>query len=383
MRGFVIGFALLLLAVPAVASGKLSMDVDRTEIAINESLTVTYVYRGDLEKKPGFGVLEQDFEILGQRPSSNLQIINGVYNYELTWVLTLMPKRTGDLTLPQIAFDDEQSQPVSISVLPAASDDVELGDLYLEAELLPARGVVQQQFVYTQRLFHRGYLTGGDLSDPDVGNQNVVLRKIDRVRRYSIFRGGNRYQVYEQSYLVFPQTDGTLRINASGFTGQLNEPRRQPRLKRVSAPAVQAQVEPLPADYGAGDFLPAASVTLEENWPQDPATLVAGEPVTREITLTATGLPAAQLPDLPEVDAGDSLRLYPDRTEREDRFAQQGVVGTLKQALAIVPREAGQVTLPPLEVKWWDTDAGVARVASLPARTFEVLPGSAALAAPA
>lgn len=354
-------------------AANVSMDVERTQIADNESLTVTWIYRGDLKNKPAFEALEADFEILGQQPRSDLQVINGIYNYELTWVLTLMPKRVGELVIPAIDFDGELSPAVTITVSEAQSSDVDLGDLYLEAELTPADGVVQQQFVFTQRLFHRGYLTGGDLSEPNVGDQNVVLRKIDRIRRYSIFRAGNRYQVHEQSYLVFPQAPGTLRIGTSGFTGQLNEPRRQPRLKRVSAPAVEAAVASLPPAYGAGAFLPAASVMLEERWPQEPQQLIAGEPVTREITVTAVGLPAAQIPDLPEVEAGASLRLYPDRTERSDRFAQDGVVGTLRQAIAIVPREPGEVTLPAVEIKWWDTAANETRVARLPERRFSVV----------
>ena len=365
----------------AQAAGVVTVVPDRTTVNENESLTVVYSYSEELENEPDFSALQENFDILGQNRQSSLQSINGRFSYKLSWTLTLMPRRVGEVELPPVDFDGVKAEPITITVKAAPQDSSQpLGDLALEVEFTPREGYVQGQFIFTQRLYHRGWLAGGELTDPDFGDADAVVRQLEQTRRYSLFRGGERYQVFEQSYLVFPQRSGELRAAPSVFTGQLREPGRSPRLKRVSAPAESVDVRPVPASV-RGPFLPATELTLEETWPDDPIEFEQGRPVTREVRIMAKGLTAAQLPEIefPEVDG---MRVYADQARRDDQFAQDGVTGTVEQSVALVPQRGGNVVLPAIEIEWWDTGAGRARVARLPAREIAVRGAQAATPPP-
>jgi len=52
------------------------------------------------------------------------------------------------------------------------------------------------------------------------------------------------------------------------------------------------------------------------------------------------------------------------------------VAGEKTQAIAFVPTRAGTFTLPPVRLRWWDTQADRERLAELPARTLKVLPAA-------
>ena len=344
----------------------------------NESFNVEFVYSDEVRKSPDFDVLLEDFQILANTRSSNLLSVNGRFSYEHSYRLTLMPRRTGQLVLPPITFDGVQSEPIAITVKPSPVSDglTSLGDLHLEVTLEPERGYVQGQFILTQRLYHLGWLASGKLSEPKFGDSDTVVRQVEQAKRYTMYRDGQRYQIYEQSYLVFPQSSGTLTAEAIDFTGQLREPGRAPRLKRVSAPAVSVEVMGVPAAASSETFLPASRLTLEEEWPTD-VTFTEGQPVTRVLRVTVDGQMAAQLQEIALPDVED-LRVYADQPKRDDVFAQTGVTGTIEQSLALVPQRPGPLTLPAVRVSWWDVTSDTARVAEIPERVIEVAPGVAA-----
>lgn len=377
-----LAFAAAWLLSATAAAGEATVRADRTTVFENESFNVEFVYSEEVGIGPDFSVLEKDFDIIAQNRRSNLQSINGRFSYELSWQLTLMPKRAGVLVIPPVRFDNDESPAVEITVKPAPDADANapLGDLSLEVEMTPEEGYVQGQFIYTQRLYHRGWLAGGDLSDPEFEGGDAVVRQLEQVKRYSLFRGGERYQVYEQSYLVFPQRSGTLSTGEASFTGQLRPPGRAPLLKRVSAPSVSVRVKPVPAGFDGNTFLPAASLTLEEEWPEA-ATFEQGRPVTRVLRLTAAGLTAAQLPEF-RIAEVDGLRVYADQARREDSYAQDGVTGTVEQSVALVPQRPGTVRLPAIEVVWWDTGEDRRRRATLPARDIVVAAAANAAGGP-
>jgi len=50
-------------------------------------------------------------------------------------------------------------------------------------------------------------------------------------------------------------------------------------------------------------------------------------------------------------------------------------LGKRVEKFAIIPSKEGQLTIPAIELKWWDTKNNVEKTASIPARTFNVTPG--------
>ena len=105
-----------------------------------------------------------------------------------------------------------------------------------------------------------------------------------------------------------------------------------------------------------------------------------GEPITRTITLSAQGLTGAQIQPLPSTDSPD-YKIYPDQPKIEEQVSSAGILGIRTETLALVPNRMGEMVLPPIEVRWWDTEKQRMQTSALPAVTLQV--GAAATIASA
>jgi hypothetical protein len=126
-----------------------------------------------------------------------------------------------------------------------------------------------------------------------------------------------------------------------------------------------------PADFPDADWLPARDVQLSEEWSREPNEVVVGEPVTRKVTISALGQIETQIPALlpPKIDG---MNVYADKPDLSRLYEAEGIRGVRRDQYAMIGVRGGTVTIPELQVPWWDIEAGEWRVAILPAREIEV-----------
>jgi len=243
-------------------------------------------------------------------------------------------------------------------------------DLFIEAELVPAKVYVGAEARLVLRLYRAPGVAHGTLRPPALGDAGEL--SLLRVRTYSEERSGAVYDVFERSNVVVPHRAGRLVVPGASFEGALSyevynrATGTVPRTAR--GPETVLEVRPAPA--GAGEpFLPARSVTLEESWSRDPDALATGTPVTRTLVLHAEGLAADRLPRL-EMSAHPALAVHHDQPGLQTEYLASGMIGRRVQRIVLMPIGVGEVVVPELRVRWWDVEADAARVASLPGRTL-------------
>ena len=103
-----------------------------------------------------------------------------------------------------------------------------------------------------------------------------------------------------------------------------------------------------------------------------------GDAFTRRIRVTVQDALAMVIPPL-GLDAPDGLAAYPNPPIVTDDGGERGeaISGHRVETVTYVARQAGAYSLPPVELAWWDVDAGVLRRDTLPELRFDVLPGEA------
>ncbi len=387
------------LSLEAAASG-LSARLDRNRIAEGETVTLLLGISGEGGGTPDLAPLTQDFEILNRGQSMHMSFVNGRSTSRREWQLLLAPKRSGTLTVPAIQVGGMRSQPLSLEVLPAAQAAKQglPTPVRLEVEAEPRRPYVQQKTVYTVRVLSRLPLRQVALSDPQL--RNALIEPLGPERRYETQRGGQQYQVTERRYALFPQHSGEVQIEPPVLSAQLPQPAQgggnrffgrdpfaglggpfeQTRPLQLRAETVTLDVQPQPPGTPS-PWLPADALTLSDSWSPDPPEFRVGEPVSRTVVITAEGVSVAQLPDLAPT-APHGIKVYPDQAETATRRDGGALVAQKWTRAALVPARAGALTLPGLELPWWDSAAGQLRVARLPPREIEVLPVAAGRSTP-
>lgn len=375
---------LLLVLNPALSlSAQLKAVPDRTRVGLDESFNLELRADGSLDGDPDLSVLEQNFELLGRSQSSQMQIINGDFSRSTVWSLTLMARSAGSKEIPALCVGSDCSKPIKIEVLPAGKSNTLAGanDLLLEVATEPNKVWVQSQVLYKVKLLTRLNFLQASLSEPEPVGIEAVVQKLGEDRNYETERDGVLYRVFERDYLIFPQQSGQLKIPPVRFTAQVADGGRRSldpfnqRTRQIRRSSEEINIEVLPAAESEGrSWLPARELQLEDDW-QNPPRLTVGEPATRTITLSAMGVPAAQLPAL-KIDVPDGFRSYPDQPKREDRLKENGVLGILQEKLALVPTRPGTLRLPEIKIDWWDLDDERWHQARLPALDVEVLPAT-------
>ena len=68
------------------------------------------------------------------------------------------------------------------------------------------------------------------------------------------------------------------------------------------------------------------------------------------------------------------LKVYADKPEIVEQPAAESLLSRRIEKWAIIPQTSGELTLPALELSWFDTVAETYRVASLPSQVINVLP---------
>ena len=388
----------------ALLSQPLRADITATlsQDAIYDGDSVTLIIETtDMQQdgEPDVDVLQQDFEILGTRNSRHTQIINGQRSDKRQWHIELLPKNSGIVTVPAISVGAETTRALQLSVQPPPeADAADIGQpVFVKAEIEPAGGsaYVQQQLHYTLRLFYREGLSEGSFDGLEI--EHALIEQLGDDSRYNATINGERYQVLERRYAIFPEQSGELLIPAVVFNGRLAGERlrrgrssdmgsmmerffgdsvmRAPGKRiRLRTDAITLDIKPRPADYSGEYWLPGEQLELTDSWADGPPEFRTGEPVTRTVTLEMKGLESSHLPDI-SLPATDGVRMYPEPAENETRTDGKWVYGISKQTVAYVPVATGRITLPEIRIDWWDTALLQQRSTVIPAWEINVLAG--------
>jgi len=142
-------------------------------------------------------------------------------------------------------------------------------------------------------------------------------------------------------------------------------------IRQLRSQPLFVDVAPIPAEFNGPYWLPSGKVELREEWQGDLTGLVAGEPITRSLSLLADGLTAAQLPELELIPIA-GIKQYPDQAELENRRSANGVTGQRVQKVALIPGTAGRYLVPAINLPWWNLQSGKMEIATIPSRELIV-----------
>ena len=352
---------------------------DRTTIYENETLELTIRYGGQAERdEPNFDSLKSGFDIISSSRQQQYTWSNGKAESFTDWKLTLLPLKKGKLLIPSLNYAGHVSDAIEIQVLEpsTSSNQTQVQQaIFSETSIDKTIAYVQEQLLLTQRLYTSVSLTDYSLTPLDVENATVEQIAENQFQKRI---NGRDYVVIEVRYAIFPQSIGTLSIPAQRF-GAFEVPsrrqfgvfnRRGNQVIRVTE-AKMIEILKQPAHSSGVQLLPSSKVELTETWNGDLGELRVGEPITRTITMTAEGQTGAQINPL-DLPPSSDFKIYPDQAQIETKKTGDGVLGVRIESMALVPRRAGQITLPSIEVKWWNTRTRQTETTVVKSRTLNV-----------
>lgn len=361
----------------------LTAQADRTNITINETLTLTVRFEGGQpQSEPNFSPLSGQFDILSRQQSSQHSVVNGTVSTSTQWILMLAAKNSGQILIPPFELEGQTSRPITINVTtpaPKPGDTSITDDVFVEVSTDKNTVFINEQFLLTFTLYFNKSIDS--LDKPPFELPNARIEELKRVD-YQKTINNKRYGVAEYRYVVFPDSTididipkqtWTVRTSETPNAGRFSVRRGHTKLYRAKTQALTVKVKPKPDSYPANaSWLPAKEVTIRDNWSRSPEQLKVGEPITWTITIDANGVSSEQLPPILEGLVPNGFKAYPDQPNHETQLTADGIIGRRVESVAIVPNEAGELNIPAIELSWWDTEENTVKTAKLPAKTITV-----------
>lgn len=384
--------------------------VHASTVAPGDPITLRIRLRGAAAaNEPDLAPLARDFEVLDVHQSHQTSIINGVRDESVDYTVALVARREGDLVIPALPVGDTATDPVPVQVSARTGDVAERDDepeapmnpVLLETHVDRKDPYEQERVVLRINLYAAGDILEGALSSPEI--PGAVVESIGEDRQIEKEIGGKRYGGIERIYTIVPEASGDLVVPSIRFEGRVRVPMPAPQPRRqggfghsllddffanspmprdlfegffggasrrvaVGSNPVTLRVRPRPEGMAGQWWLPARDVALSEHWDPAAPSVRVGEPITRQIELRADGVSPAQLPALPSGGV-DGIKQYAEAPKTTET-----VSGTVRvDEITLIPTQPGPVTLPAIEVAWWDTKADALRKATLSPRSIEVL----------
>lgn len=358
----------------AVVQAKVTVQIDHQPIYLGETFSISLSQDNNTGGVPDLTPLQANFNVVGTERSVSYTVINGQANSLNQWIIMLMPKKAGIVEIPALTIGKEQTQPVRIEVLsngaggtdsknnqPAGSQK----ELFLTVQVDDQEPMINQQVIYTVKLFNSRRLLDNDFQGPQV--DNALLIPLGETRRYQTVENNILYAVEEQKYAIFPQKSGDLLVKAPVFNALIYD--QVPRRVSTHTKPMTLKVKPVPASYQGEHWLPAKLVRLTERYENTAQTLEQGATLTRSLTIEAEGIPAQLLPKLQFANT-DQYAVYPDQPRDHNRIIHQSLVGRRTIKLTYLFNQPGQVELPAIELHWFNLNSNKEEVIKLPPRSL-------------
>jgi hypothetical protein len=381
----------LLAWVAAALAAQVAVDVDTREVREGQTVGLTLTVVDATTRAPPELALPDGLQVSFQGQSQSRTIINFQSTTTTTFRYSLTALRRGAYTLGPFTVPTSEgplrTDVVTIEVGARTSG----GSEALVAEVGTERAYVGQVLVYHLRFQTDKALVHGRWSPPQAEGFTVEPSVEPVTAEYQIEQDGRPVSVEELFYPLRASAAGDRAIPGgvlqAGFAVARARPRGQPgffsdldrfgdvRTEVFSAPPARVEVVALPEEGRPAAF--SGLVGRFEVTATPSATEVnVGDTVTLEVVVRGDGpLAGFALPALP---AG-GYRVYDDQPAAEARLVDGTYLSTATFKRAIVPQEPGRLTLPGIEVSYFDPRA--ARYATASTQPVELVVGGTASAA--
>ncbi len=378
--------ALLWVAAPRTATAqKIEITASQTEITIDDQVLLSVRVTDAVGAEPELPALD-GFRVTPAGQESQVSFVNGRSSSSIGYRFLLTPLRTGTFEVGRatITVDDVEhsSQPFSIRVLEASATPVEQRDLFVTARVSTTTPYVGQQLIHTWRFYRRVQVADASLEPPSF--DGFLVEELGKLREYQATVRGQQYVVSEIRRALFPQEAGKLEITPSQLTVQVvvqsaNGRRRSllddffssrsTERRVLRGPLLELDVLPLPPAPGGftglvGDFDLSAELSRRE--------LKVGESATLKVTVAGRG--NSQLivePRLPELSR---FKIYDDKPSGTLDRSGSELRGSRSFSKALVPLAAGELTVPAIDLVYFDPEGAVYRTARTEPIALEVAP---------
>ncbi|MYA65166.1 MAG: protein BatD, partial [Gemmatimonadetes bacterium] len=334
--------------------------------------------------------MEEFGQYLGASTSTSMQVVNGRTSVALTYQYRFQAIKDGIFEIGPVKVTaggrTYETEPVSLIVAdtpapqggvadanePAAGVSPE--DLFVETDVSRTRVFENEPVVVEYRIFTRVPVEGSRITTlpQATGFWTEELEPSVEPQVEQVVRDGSQYATAViRRAILFPTGAGERTVEPLGIEAQVRVPdrrrqgvfgdffggsglfdRRVP--VAVASRPVTIEVLSLPTEGRPGSFTGHVG-EVDISATVDRPSVAANEAVTYRLDINGTGNLRALTP--PEISFPDEFETFPPETSDDIAPGGGSIRGTRSYEYVLIPRAPGSVTIPPVEVSYFDAGA--------------------------
>ena len=357
---------------------RLSASVDKNQLTLEDSIEYSVTIHGVRNpSKPELAPLP-DFQVRSSGTQSSTQIFNSDMRTSITYKYLLIPKNVGQFVIEPATLNLSgtiyKSNSITVAVKkPEPRKANKDKNVFTETSISKIDPFVNEQLVYTFKLFRRVEARNLNLNMP---YDESLFRKEDmgKAKRYSQIINGISYDVEEVSMALFPLKIGKAMIPPSmleldlifrtqgnrqsdPFARFFSDPffggSTQSVHKMLTTKQIDLNIRRLPDEgkpYEFKNLIGRFSISAELG----KTSLELGDTTTLTVAVSGTGniLDVTLASD----DLQGEFKVYPDQPTFKQTIHGNQIGGEKIFKFALVPYSAGDKTIPPISLSYFDPE---------------------------
>ncbi len=382
---------------------ELNLSLDKNTMTEGDTLHLTLSYNGNSGENPDLSALQQDFQIVSNLVSKQINYINGSLNQIKNWTIGLKPLKAGKITIKPVRLGNLSSnyaeveiKPVTdVAFVPDSKENTNSPYFQIEQQINTTSPYVGQQVNLMVTLYDSLGLSDGAFNISETAQKEwTIVPLTDKPLIKQEVINGKRMNVLRYMFAAFPQKSGSLTVPQIMFDGYyikdvgFEMPHFDDDLMmfgvdfrnafgqkvpvKMRAKAEKINVKPIPAGINSQAWLPLENLEIKSEWGKH-SNLKTGDAFSRKVKITATGIQENSLPpfEFPEMQG---FKQYPEQPITSEKVINGRIVTTAEINTVYIPEKSGDYLFPPLEIEWFNIKTNHFEKAVVPAEKITVLP---------
>lgn len=359
-------FFLFVISLPSYAAASLTASIDRTKIALGEELNLSIVAEGGKIEEPEIP-FSDDFDFSPSGTSSQMQIINGVYNSSETYNYRIVPKRVGKITIPATSSEIDgtryYSEPIVVEVTQTQDTSTldQSKSMFVLAQVNKKTAYVNEQLIYNFKFYTRVQTDLNQKNFPefkgfwveDMGKDNVFYQTINN----------QNYKIIEVNKAIYPSKSGVIEIPPTTFLVEViyednnmgsifNTTRKE--VQKFITQSIKINIKDLPK--APANYSGIVSDNLKITSKLQNANIKVGDSATLEINLKGSG----NLNDLKKLPLNlRNTKIYEDKSSEKSTVQANELIWDKTFKYAIVPLIKGEINIPKFPLIYFNPKKGI------------------------
>ncbi len=385
--------------------------VDRTEVGLDDQITLTISVSGQVKSIPQPELPSMDgFTVHSAGRSQNFTYAGGKIASSVTFNYILVPRKAGKFTIgsAQIVLDGNTYKTDPINVMVSAGEEPESAltpsekksvqkkamegkDLFIETAVDKKKAYVNEQITLTFR-FYQGVRLFNNPEYVPPSLTGFWTEDLPPRKQYYKVVNGRQYFVQELKTALFPTAAGKHTIGEAELRCTVEDLDqffkkdpfrmldrdlmslfRQGKPQVLKSKAIQIEVLPLP-EMGKPENFAGTVGSFSMKAGVDRKEVEVGEPITLKMQISGTGnVKSVGKPEVPELK---DFRIYDSGSSENISKKDYLVQGVKSYEMVLIPKKAGNYNFPSLEFSFFEPKTKTYKVLRSNPILISALPGA-------